>query len=153
MARKRKPQPKPEKEYFALNTQLFLPILMFLLFLGFGIFSIVWGGDEGAIMLGVILLLFVPLSVFAFLVSPVGYLFSSEHVTILYVLGDRETILWRSVRWVVRYGSWISKGGGLPHYSLSYPNAQKRRFYVKGEISVTHRTKCLMKRFCRREIL
>ncbi len=154
MARKKKAEAKYEKKYFALNTQLLFCAFMVVIGLFLGIVGIACDeGDGSGILIGI--LGFGLFGVFSacMLLMPVGFLFSSRCVTILYVLGYRETVLWQSVSSVVRYGSWFSRYEGLPHYKLNYFDNRKKPFYVKGEISETLRTKRLMKRFYRRDIL
>ena len=79
--------------------------------------------------------------------------FSDKHVEIVYNFGQREKIKWCDIRNILLIGSWIEKGYGPPHYVIAYERVEKRLFFVNGEIPKTRKTKKLLKKYYKKEIL
>ena len=131
------------KKQIAINTHLWVPIVLFTVFMNMSIACI----RENKIVLTVGFLIATLIPIFSFLISPVYYTFSEESITITYLFGQKEVIKWNSIRSITLYGSWISRGGGTPHYHIVYPTNKKRAFFVNGEISKTRKTKRLIKKY------
>jgi hypothetical protein len=93
------------------------------------------------------------LLIFAFLVSPVYYIFSRRSVQIIYLLGQKEEIKWVSIRSITLYGGWMSRGEGAPHYHIAYPSYKKRAFFINGDISKTRKTQRLIKKYYKMNIV
>ncbi len=125
------------KRHTALNTQLFMPILLFLSFAGICVACAVEKEVGLAVAFGFATLL----PVFVFAISPLYVVFDEEAVTVVYNFGQRETVAWKEIRGVSLMGGWFSMGGGPPHYVLSFRRAEKRPFFVVGEIPKTRKTK------------
>lgn len=126
----------------AFNPHLWVYGTLFAFFCTFGIAVLAEGGTG----LGIVSLLAAGGGAFLFVISPVYYLFGKRGVTIVYLLGDREVIPWGSVRSITADGSYISKYGGLPHFAIAYPHAG-RRFYVRGEIAKSRKTRRLLDKY------
>ena len=137
------------KKHIAINMHLWLPIVMFVVFIAISICCII----ENEIGMTVGFLIVALLPIFAFLISPVYYIFSEESVTITYLWGQKEEIKWNSIRSITLYGSWISRGGAPPHYHIAYPTNKKRVFFINGDISKTRKTKRLIKKYYKKNIV
>ena len=137
------------KKHYALNTQLFFVIALFCLFLVLSICAAI----EREIGLSIGFAVATLLPIFVFLISPLYIVFSDEEIKIIYILGQREIVKWTSIRCISLNGSWISRGGGLPHYEVSSSTNVKRAFFVRGEIPKTRKTTSLIKKYYRKEIL
>lgn len=138
-----------EKKQIALNTHLILCLILSLVFLGLSISC----AFENEIWLAIMFAIFTLLPIFVFTISPLYFVFSNEDVEIIYNFGQRERIKWNSVRSISLTGSWISKGGGTPHYVFSYPKKEKTLFFVAGEIPKTRKTKKLIKKYYKKNIV
>ena len=137
-----------KKKQIAINTHLWLPIGLFVTFIALAVSCI----HEKEIGLTVGFFVAALLPVFGFLIFPVYYVFSEESVKIIYLWGQIEEIEWSSIRSIALYGSW-SGGGGPPHYEIAYPTNKKRAFFVNGEISKTRKTKRLIKKYYKKNIV
>ena len=131
------------KKQIAVNTHLIFFAAFFLMLLG--IFESVARGKETGLSIGFGLALLAP--VVCFCISPLYFVFSDEGVEIVYHFGQREYIKWNEIRDISLMGSWLSRGGGPPHYVITYPRKEKRPFFVAGEISKTGKTKKLLKKY------
>ena len=140
---------KPIKQkYYAFNTQLFLTILLFVIFGVLSICSAVEHEIGSSIGFAVATLL----PIFVFLTSPLYIAFSDEEIEIIYVMGQRESVQWNNIRSIYSRGSWISRGGGLPRYVIVYPTQEKRVFFVCGNIPKTRKTKEYINQYYRKDI-
>ncbi len=138
---------KQNKKHIAINTHLMLPIILFLIFVGISIASIVENELWGAIGFGIATIL--PIGVFV--ISPLYFVFDDEAAKIVYNFGQSLTIPWKEIREIFLLGSWI--GGGIPRYVISFPQRDKRLFFIVGEISKTRRTKKLIKSYYKGKII
>ena len=138
-----------KKMQIAINTHLWLPIVLFMIFMTISISCI----SENKIGMTVGFFLAASLSIFVFLISPIYYVFSEESITITYLFGQKEEIKWNSTRSITLYGSWISRGRATPHYHIAYPTNKKRPFFVNGNISKTRKTKRLIKKYYKKNIV
>ncbi len=137
------------KKCIAFNTHLILCFVLFIVFLVLSISCAI----EKKIGLSIMFAVFILLPVFVFAISPVYFAFSDERIEIVYNFGQREIIKWNDIRGISLMGSWISKGGGLPHYVIAYPRKEKRLFFVVGEIPKTRKTKKLIKKYYKNKIV
>ena len=137
------------KKTYAFNTLLILCLVLFIVFLGLCISCAIESDIGLSIMFGI----FVLLPVFVFAISPLYFVFSDEYVEIIYNFGQREKIKWSDIRSISLMGSWIGAGGGLPHYVIAYPRKEKRLFFVVGEIQKTRKTKKLIEKYYKKEIV
>lgn len=135
------------KKEIAINTHLWLPIVGFVVSL---LLCILYIG-EGAVGGAIVSAIFVLISLFVFLTSPMYYVFTNKEIEIIYLWGQKEKIRWIDIRNITLFGSWISRGESTPHYHIAYP-AQKRLFFMTGDISKTRKTKRLFKNHYGREI-
>ena len=137
------------KKHIALNTHLILCVVLFIVFLGFSISSAIESDISLSIMFGT----FALLPIFVFSISPLYFVFSDECIEIIYNFGQKEIIKWSDIRNISLMGSWISAGGGLPHYVIAYPKKEKRLFFVVGEIQKTRKTKKLIEKYYKKKIV
>ena len=137
------------KKQIAINTHLWLPILLFAIFMTISISCI----SEKEIGLSIGFAVATLLPIFVFLISPMYYVFSEESVEIIYLWGQKEEITWHSIRSIALYGSWISHIGATPHYHIAYPKSKKRAFFIQGDISKTMKTKKLIKKYYKKNIV
>ena len=93
------------------------------------------------------------LPVFVLLISPLYVVFSDEEIEIVYIMGQKEIIKWKNIRYIRLNGAWISRGGGFPHYEVAYPTDVKRAFFVRGEIPKTRKTKKYIKIYYKKDIV
>ena len=128
------------EKHIAINTQNFIWLFLVLLLAWLSVICF----SEGSVIMGIVFALIAGVGVFVLVISSAWYEFTEESVTIVYFLGDRETIPWRSVRSITLFGSWLSKGSGSPHYYIAYGHDDIKKFYVNGEIMKTMRTKKLI---------
>ncbi len=139
---------EPEKKYIAVNFRLLLWMFVLLVFLGLTVVTAreqEWGLALG---FGVFSLV----ALFGIVISPLYVVFTQSAVTIVYLLGTREQILWKDVKKIYSQGSWFSRGAP-PAYKLVYASREKLPFLMEGEIPKTIRTRALLKKFWKREIL
>jgi hypothetical protein len=136
------------KKQIAINTHLWLPVVLFAIFVTISVSCI----SEKEIGLFVGFLVAALLPTFVFLISPVYYVFSEESVKIIYLLGPKEQIKWNAIRSITVYGSWLSRGGATPHYHIAYPTSKKRAFFVDGNIAKTRKTKKLILKYYKKNI-
>ena len=137
------------KKHYAFNTQLFFVIALLCLFLVLSICAAI----EREIGLSIGFAVATLLPIFVFLISPLYVTFSDEEIEIIYILGQKEIIKWKNIRYIRLNGAWISRGGGLPHYEVAYPTNVKRAFFVRGEIPKTRKTKKYIKMYYKKEII
>ena len=137
------------KKHIAINTHLWLAVVLFLIFITIAISCI----NENEIGMVVGFLIAALLPIFVFLISPVYYIFSEESVTITYLFGQKEEIKWNSIRSITLYGSWIIQGEATPHYHIAYPTNIKRAFFINGDISKTRKTKKLITKYYKKNIV
>ncbi len=135
------------RKYRALNTHIFLWISMSALLGAFAVFS--FFGKEARLAAVFFAFAIISLSPMAF--APIYYVFTKKGVTIVYFFGIKEEIEWWETKSIVEKGRWFS-GNSLPHYHINYPKKKKRRFFVTGDITKTHRTKRLLKKLYIKEI-
>lgn len=137
-----------KKKYTALNTQNFVWLFLVALLTFLSVICFL----DGAVIIGIVFALVAATGVFVIVISSVYYVFTDESVTIVYLLGDKETIPWSSIRSATLFGSWMSKGSGSPHYHIAYGHDGINKFYVNGEIAKTMKTKKLMELYCHDKI-
>ena len=137
------------KKHIAINTHLILCLVLFIAFLGLSI-NCAMGNET---VLSVMFAVFVLLPVVVFAVSPLCFVFTDEFVEIVYNFGQRERIKWADIRSISIMGSWLGGGGGLPRYVVAYPRAEKRLFFVVGEINKTAKTKKLIMKYYKKKIV
>lgn len=137
------------KKHIAINTHLIFFVVFFLVILG--VFEAVARAKE--IGLSIAFGLFLLLPILLFLISPLYFVFYDERLEIVYLFGQREQIKWHEIISVSQMGSWISKGGGFPRYVIIYPSKEKRPFFVVGEVAKTRRSRNLIKKYYKREIM
>ncbi len=135
------------KKEIAINTHLWLPIVGFAVFLLLCILYIGEGAIGGAILFAIFSLI----ALFVFLTSPMYYVFTNKEIEIVYLWNQKEEIRWIYINNITLFGGWLSRGGSTPHYHINYP-AQKRLFFMTGDVSKTRRTKMLLKKHYGREI-
>ena len=140
---------KTKQKHYAFNTQLFFVIALFAIFLVLSICAAI----EREIGLSIGFAVATLLPIFVFLISPLCTAFSDEEIEIVYIMGQREIIKWRNIRSIYLNSSWISRGGGLPHYEVAYPTNDKRAFFVRGEIPKTRKTKKYIRMYYKKDII
>lgn len=140
---------RKNEKHIAFNTHLILYLVAIIIFLRLSIcFAI-----EKEIDLSIFFAIVVLLLIFIFLTSPLYIVFSDKHVEIVYNFGQREEIKCGDIGNILLMGSWIQRGGGPPHYVIAYQRVEKRLFFVNGEIPKTRKTKKLLKKYYKKEIL
>ena len=77
-----------KQKHIAFNTQLFLALFLFIVFVAISICSAV----EHNIGLSIGFAVATILPIFVFLVSPLYFIFSDEDLKIIYTLGQKEII-------------------------------------------------------------
>ena len=140
---------KAKQKHYAFNTQLFFVIAFFIIFLVLSICAAI--EREVGLSIGFAVATLLP--VFVFLISPLYIAFSDEEIEIVYIMGQREIIKWRNIRCIYFNSSWVSRGGGFPHYEVAYPTNVKRAFFVRGEIPKTRKAKKYIKMYYKKEIV
>ena len=140
---------KTKQKHFAFNTQLLFVIAFFVVFLVLSICAAI--EQEIGLSIGFAVATLLP--VFVLLISPLYVVFSDKEIEIVYIMGQREFVKWKNIRCIYLNGSWISRGGGLPHYEIAYPTNVKRAFFVRGEIPKTRKTKKYIKMYYKKEII
>ena len=135
------------KKEIAINTHLWLPIMGFVVSL---LLCILYIG-EGAVGGAIVSAIFVLISLFVFLTTPMYYVFTNKEIEIVYLWGQKEEIRWIYINNITLFGGWLTRGDAAPHYHINYP-AQKRLFFMTGDISKTRKTKRLFKNHYGREI-
>ena len=90
-------------------------------------------------VLAVLAWLFAAYCLFSILISPLYTVFTEEDITIVYVLGQKERIRWKEIRFIHSRGSLAAKT--QPRYEIAYPHEDKRPFFVSGEIPKTRKIK------------
>ena len=136
------------RKQIAFNTHLLLCLLLFPIFLGLSVSCAM----EKEIGLSIMFAVFILLPIFVFAISPLYFIFSDEHIEIVYNFGQKEIIKWSEIRNISLLGRWIGRGGGLPHYVIAYPRKEKRLFFVAGEIPKTRKTKKLIEKYYKKKI-
>lgn len=81
------------------------------------------------------------------------YVFSEDSVEIIYLWGQKEEIKWDVVRSITQNGSWISRYSAPPYYNFAYPVDKKRLFFMRGDVSKTRKTKKLIKKYYKKDIV
>ena len=140
---------KTKQKHYAFNTQLFFVIALFAIFLVLSICAAI----EREIGLSIGFAVATLLPVFVFLISPLYTAFSDEEIEIVYIMGQKEIIRYKNIRYIRLNGAWISRGGGLPHYEVAYPTNVKRAFFVRGEIPKTRKTKKYLRMYYKKDII
>ena len=138
-----------DKKQIAINGHLWLPVALFAIFAAISISCI----SEKEIGLFVGFLVATLLPTFVFLISPVYYVFSEESVKIIYLWGQKEEIKWNAIRSITLYGSWLSRGDATPHYHIAYPTNKRRAFFINGDIAKTRKTKKLITKYYKKNIV
>ena len=137
-----------KEKHIALNTQL-IPLVVS--FFGLLRLAAISAADKDVVF-AVVFVLFAAVVGFGCAISPLYVAFSEESVEIVYTCGKREEIRWSDIRSITAEGSWFAKGGGLPHFVLSFPRKEKKPFFVVGEIPRTRTTKTLIERYYKKKI-
>ena len=137
------------KKYIAINTHLILCIALFCVF----VFCAVAFATENEIGFCIAFSLLLLLPVFVAVISPLYYVFSEDCLEIVYNFGIREQIKWTKIKNISLMGRWFGQFGPPPHYAISYTGKEKRPFFVAGQVAKTGKTKKLMKRYYKREIV
>ena len=140
-ASKNNKEQNKEPKCCSFNTHIIIYLIGFLVFLAL---AVVFFAD--GIGWGIFFVLLALLPIFIIVVSPLRYEYSKKSVTIVYVLGDRESIPWTSVTSITQYGSWIQHFGAFPHYQVAYGH-KKQKFYMNGEITKSRKNKKLIEKF------
>ena len=140
---------KTKQKHYAFNTQLFFVIALFAIFLVLSICAAI--EREIGLSIGFVVATLLP--VFVILISPLYTAFSDKEIEIVYILGQKEIIRWKNIRYIRLNGAWISRGGGLPHYEVAYPTNVKRAFFVRGEIPKIRKTKKYIKMYYKKDII
>ena len=140
---------KTTQKHYAFNTQLFFVTAFFIIFLILSVCAAI--EYEVGLSIGFAVATLLP--IFVFLISPLYVTFSDEEIEIIYILGQKEIIKWKNIRYIRLNGAWISRGGGLPHYEVAYPTNVKRAFFVRGEIPKTRKTKKYIKMYYKKDIV
>ena len=140
---------KTTQKHYAFNTQLFFVTAFFIIFLILSVCAAI--EYEVGLSIGFAVATLLP--IFVFLISPLYVTFSDEEIEIIYILGQKEIIKWKNIRYIRLNGAWISRGGGLPHYEVAYPTNAKRAFFVRGEIPKTRKTKKYIKMYYKKDIV
>ena len=134
---------KDTTQYIAFNIHLIRDIVLiifYLLIVSFG----VWVEEYIFIISGIILIF---LYVALFFINPIYYLFSEEKLVICHPFKRSEIIYWEDIRSISRYGSWSNpKFMGIPHYKVYYRH-DKERWFMKGEICRSRKTKQLLQKY------
>ena len=140
---------KKDKKEIALNTHLWLPVLLFVLFVLLSI-SFAKDGDVGGTVGGTVITL---LPLFGFVISPMYYIFAEDRVEIVYLWNQKEVIKWSMVNSISFDGSWMSKYSEPPHYHIAYCSKNKTVFFLDGDVSKTGRTKKLIAKYYKKSIV
>ena len=140
---------KTKQKHYAFNTQLLFVIAFFVVFLVLSICAAI--EQEIGLSIGFAVATLLP--VFVLLISPLYVVFSVEEIEIVYIMGQKEIIKRKNIRYIRLNGAWISRGGGLPHYEVAYPTDVKRAFFVRGEIPKTRKTKKYIKMYYKKDIV
>ncbi len=135
------------KNEIALNTHLFLYLFIFAFFQLFADISPLEHDVIGAI----VFVLFNVCIIFVFFISPLYFVFDECSVTIVYHFGQRESILWRDILSVYIKDKRIGKGI-LTNYVFNYPRKEQRKFFIRGEIPKTRKTKKLIEKYYKKKI-
>ena len=133
----------------AMNTHLWLPALLLVVFLMCAVGSVHENMIGLAIGFGIACLL----PVFVFMISPLYFVFSNETIEIVYPGGQKEEIKWSSIRSITKDGAWMNRGSGTPHYHIAYPQNKKLYFFMSGNISKTGKTQKLIKEYYQNKIV
>lgn len=137
-----------QKKYIAVNTHLTLCILLFAQFLWLAVLC----ANENEMSLCLLFAAVAVAPVFVFVISPLYVAFSVDGIEIVYNFGIKEKIKWREIRNISIQGSLIGKGGGLPNYVITYPQKEKRLFFVVGAIPKTKKTTKLIEQYYNKRI-
>ena len=147
---KRKNAPIVEEKHIVFNTHIIIMILLFAIFLGFGISGLASKEDLGWAIFFLILCL---LPIYVFLISPMYVVFTPRDVTVVYLWGIKERIEWKEIRNITSYGSFFVRYGGFPRYQIAYPKKEKYPFFVDSSIPRTHKVKKMVKRYYKGKII
>ena len=140
---------KTKQKHYAFNAQLLFVIAFFVVFLVLSICAAI--EQEIGLSIGFAVATLLP--VFVLLISPLYVVFSDEEIEIVYIMGQKEIIKWKNIRYIRLNGAWISRSGGFPHYEVAYPTDVKRAFFVRGEIPKTRKTKKYIKMYYKKDIV
>ena len=137
-----------QEKHIAFNTHLLL--MIFFLFCSLGISISCFSEGSYSLAIGFLCLCLLPL--FAFLISPMYVVFTTQGITIVYLWGIKERMEWNSIRDITEYGSWFYEHLGFPGYHIAYPQKEKYPFFVNSNIPKTRKTKKMIKKFYDYEI-
>ncbi len=135
------------KKHFALNSHYIAIIPFFIIMILFGTACAM----ENDIWLATAFYIFSLIPIFCLCISPLCYIFTDESITIIYCFGINDTIKWSDIKCVSKHGSWLFDRS-MPIYRLSYPQIEKRPFFVNGEISYSIKTTKYIKQFYKKKI-
>ena len=139
----KKQKSKNTTQYIAFNIHIardMVLILFYLLIASFGL----WAEEHIFTVSGILLTVGYLALLF---INPIYYLFSEEKLVICHPFKRQETIYWEDIRSISRYGSWSNpKFMGIPHYKVYYRH-DKERWFMKGEICRSRRTKKLLQKY------
>lgn len=137
------------ERYIAFNSHI-LPHVFLVLF-GFLLVSFgSWIDRIIFIVFGIILAVGF---IVVLLISPTHYIFSEENVVICHPFKRKETIYWESIRSIKIYRGWFYRVGiGYDHYKVYYHH-KKERLFFNGEICRSKKTRTLLQKYCKGNVL
>ena len=136
----------------AFNTDIIVYAVLLLILIAMALFF--WMDSENNKVLSIVCFAFCAVPIFAFVISPTVFVFDREGITIVYLLGMEERILWGQIRSVSERGSWWhrGRGGGMPAFEISYPRRGKYPFFMDLCVTRNRRTKRLFKEYYKGDI-
>ncbi len=137
------------KKHIAVNTQLISLVIIFFMFALVSFVAALENKIGFAIVFGIMALFIV----YCFMISPMYVVFDDKGVKIVYNFGQSLNIAWCEVRSISLVGSVFVKSEGLPRYVISFPQTEKKPFFVAAEIPKTFKTKRLIKRYYKKDIV
>ena len=138
---------KNSKKYIAFNSHYVAIIPFFIVMISFAIYCTI----DNDIWLATAFYIFSLIPIFCLCISPIYYIFTDKSITIIYCFGINDTIKWPDIKCVSKHGSWWFDRS-MPVYRLSYPQIEKRPFFVNGEISYSRKTTKYIKQFYKKKI-
>ncbi len=140
---------KRGKKHIAVNTQLISLVIIFFMFALVSLVAALENKIVVAIVCGIMALFIV----YCFMISPMYVVFDDNGVKIVYNFGQHLNIAWCEVRSISLVGSVFVKSDGLPRYVIFFPQTEKKPFFVAPEIPKTFKTKRLIKRYYKKDIV
>lgn len=140
---------KADKKHIAFNAHLIVWFSIFLVIISMLIVFAIEKDIMAVVFCSVLVLIFI----FGFIISPLYVIFSNEGVEIVYNFGQREHIKWGKIKEISLEGGWIITHSGPPMYKIDYRSKEKLPFFAMGEIPKTVKTKRLLKKYYKREII